>query len=140
MQYTKQSEYVKSSACVILLDDKKQVFLIKRNTEPFKGFWMMPGGHIKVGETLEECIKREMIEETSMRIEIDKLFNVHSDPDQDPRHHALVVFYVGHVVEGEFSSSIEASDGQWFDLNNTPKEMAFHHRKILDKFINENNL
>lgn len=139
MKYTKESHNIHpSSAAFILNQDNTKIFLIKRGTEPYKGLWMMPGGHIKIEETAEECLLREVWEETGFDITIDTLFNVYSAIDQDPRHRALVIFYVTHVSGQEdqkFMANIEAQEGKWFDIKEAPATMAFHHRRILDDFI-----
>lgn len=137
MEYTKDTKNIHPSSAAFILDDNNEkIFLIKRGTEPHRGMWMMPGGHIKIYETAEECLKREIHEETSLDIKIDRLFNVYSEIDQDPRHRALVIFYVAHVISGDFVQNIEAVEGKWFDIHDAPAEMAFHHRRILDDFIN----
>ncbi len=136
MEYTKDSKHIRPSSAAFILDEKNEkIFLIKRGTEPFKDMWMMPGGHIKIYETAEECLKREIKEETGFEITVDKLFDVYSEIDQDPRHRALVIFYIVHFISGKFLKNIEASEGAWFDITDAPEEMAFHHRRILDDFI-----
>jgi len=139
MDYYKEQNHIHpSSAGFILNDDNTKIFLIKRGTEPYRGLWMMPGGHIKIEETAEECLKREIMEETGFDIKIDKLFNVYSAIDQDPRHRALVIFYVTHINGEEnqkFMPNIEAQEGKWFDIMQVPEELAFHHRRILNDFI-----
>ena len=42
------------------------VLLIKRASKPFKGYWALPGGHKEKGESFEECVKREIMEETGL--------------------------------------------------------------------------
>ena len=139
MRFTKQSEYVRPSAIGIILNDQGQILLVQRNVEPFIDMWMMPGGHMKPGETIEECLRREVKEETGLEAEIGELFTVHSDPEQDPRHASLVLFYFAKVKSNEFEKNkvFEIADRRWFNLSDVPKEMAFHHRRIFDKFTRE---
>src|ERR1700683_1491781 len=46
------------------------VLLIRRGQEPLKGEWSLPGGVVELGETLEEAIRREVLEETGLRVDV----------------------------------------------------------------------
>ncbi|HBU06758.1 MAG TPA: DNA mismatch repair protein MutT [Candidatus Magasanikbacteria bacterium] len=140
MKYTKQSEYVRPSAVGFILNqDKTEILLVQRNVEPYKDMWMMSGGHMKVGETIEECLVREVKEETGLDVATKELFTVHSDPEQDLRHAALVLFYVVEIKGGSIEQwkVFEIKDRKWFKLEDVPKQMCFHHRRIFDKFVKE---
>ena len=139
MNYTNQSKYVRPSAAGFILNDKGQIYLMRRGQEPHRGKWMMPGGHMKVGETIEECVKREIKEEVGMDVEIEKLFTVYSDPTQDLRHHALVVFFIVKLISQENIETIETMESKWFDLKDVPEDLAYHHRKVFDQFLEEYN-
>jgi 8-oxo-dGTP diphosphatase len=56
------------------------------------GEWALPGGTLEWGETLRDCLAREMLEETGVeRCEIGSLAGVFSRPDRDPRFHGVTV-------------------------------------------------
>ena len=57
------------SAAIILKDDR--IFITQRGYGEFKDFWEFPGGKIEKGETKEEALKREIMEELHARISID---------------------------------------------------------------------
>ena len=42
------------------------------------GSWDLPGGHLKIGEMFEECLAREIEEETGLRVRIDRLLGLHN--------------------------------------------------------------
>jgi 8-oxo-dGTP diphosphatase len=52
------------------------VLLVKRAKEPNKGMWGIPGGRLELGETYSEAAKRELLEECSIEIEIERLLDV----------------------------------------------------------------
>ena len=51
--------------------DIAKVLLIERGNEPFKGKWALPGGFMEIGETAEECARRELYEETGLDFMLD---------------------------------------------------------------------
>ena len=63
---------VRLASCMVIQDDSDSVLLTKRSKDMsvFPGAWVLPGGHIEVGESLEECAIREVKEETGIEIDI----------------------------------------------------------------------
>jgi 8-oxo-dGTP diphosphatase len=56
------------------------------------GTWAMPGGTLEWGETLRDCLAREMLEEAGVTtMEVKRLVGAFSDPERDPRFHAVTV-------------------------------------------------
>jgi len=55
--------------CVVFGFDEGElkVLLIERALEPFKGKWALPGGFVRVDETLDEAARRELQEEAGLR-------------------------------------------------------------------------
>lgn len=56
----------------VLVEDRK-LLLVEQKVHTTDRTWSLPGGRVEVGETLEEAIKREMLEETGIMVEIEKL-------------------------------------------------------------------
>jgi len=65
-------DYIGVSAGALILNDRGEIFLSKRsmNTKNERGCWETPGGSVEFGETLEECVRREIMEEYGAEIEI----------------------------------------------------------------------
>ena len=55
-------------AIVACIDDTGRVLVVKQTTGPFAGAWLMPGGTLEPGERLEDCARRELLEETGYRV------------------------------------------------------------------------
>ena len=53
-------------AILIARDDRGRVLLVKQRGGPFKGAWLVPGGGVEPGESLEEAMRREVVEETGL--------------------------------------------------------------------------
>ena len=106
--------------------------MVKRAIYPFSNFWVIPGGHVEYGETVEKAIKREMKEELGVPVKIKKIFGVYSDPKRDPRYHTASVVYLIEKTKGKIRVNREASEFRYFSLNNLPKKIGFDNRKILN--------
>ncbi len=118
---------------VFALDEEDlQVMLIQRNLKPFKGQWALPGGFVKVDETLEEAARRELQEETGLKeIYLEQLYTF-GELKRDPRERVITVAYYALVnLEGhQVQPSTDARNAAWFSMNDLPK-LAFDHDSIL---------
>ncbi|MFN0202720.1 MAG: NUDIX domain-containing protein [Bacteroidia bacterium] len=89
---------------VTLLTVGKGLLVLKRNIEPQKGHWALPGGFMEIGETWQQAVVRELQEETNIEISAEKVqfFDLLSNPQgtvmlvfgliQTPEHFALPDF------------------------------------------------
>jgi len=110
-----------------------QVMLIQRDLEPYKGHWALPGGFVRIEETLEGAARRELQEETGVRdIFLEQLYTFGS-LNRDPRERVVTVAYYALVnLEGhDVRASTDARNAAWFPVNDRPK-LAFDHTTILD--------
>jgi len=116
---------------VILQRDSK-VLMVRRKKDPFKGQLALPGGFVNEGEAVEDAMKREAMEETSLEVEPIDILGVYSDPKRDPRKHIMSVVFVGIVVGGSDKAGDDAESIEWADLAGIEKQqIAFDHATIL---------
>ncbi|MEM3555662.1 MAG: NUDIX hydrolase [Candidatus Micrarchaeia archaeon] len=113
----------------VIVEDGK-ILLIKRKFKPFKGKWALPGGFVDEGETVEEAVERETMEETGMKVRIVKLIGVYSNPKRDPRG-TISIAFLTKPTSKEARGGDDAEEARWFNLNELP-EMAFDHKKIIE--------
>ena len=109
------------------------ILLIKRKYPPFKGDWAIPGGFVLDGESLEEAVERELMEETGIKINYLEQLYTFGKPNRDPRQRIVSVAYFGLVKSAQFeklNASTDAEEAQWFNIKNLPK-LAFDHTNIL---------
>jgi len=109
------------------------IVLIKRRFKP-KG-WALPGGIVEYGETLEEAVKREMLEETGLKLRELEQFGAYSDPKRDPRQHCVSVVFAAKGV-GTPRPDKESSEIRVFPLKRLPR-LGFDHGKILKDWAKE---
>ncbi len=120
--------------CVVfgLDDDDLKVMLIERGQPPFKGQWALPGGFVRVDESLEEAARRELAEETGLnKVFLEQLYTFGA-VDRDPRERVVSVAYYALVKlsEHRVQAATDASDAAWFGVHDVPS-LAFDHAEIL---------
>ena len=113
---------------------EEEILLIKRIKNPFKNKWALPGGYVEYNEKVEDAAIREIFEETGLKVEIEKLFGVYSEPNRDPRGHTVSIVYIMNIIGGVLKSGDDASDAKFFETNKLP-ELAFDHWKIINDVI-----
>jgi 8-oxo-dGTP diphosphatase len=111
------------------------VLLIQRGIEPFKGKWALPGGFVNMDELLETACKRELEEETGLKVDKMTQFKTFDAINRDPRHRTISVVFSAQLPEMEkVKGNDDAASAKWFPVNSLP-EMAFDHREILAEFF-----
>ena len=112
------------------------ILLIKRNIEPFKGSWALPGGLVLNHESIEEAVERELKEETGIQINYLEQLYTFGKPNRDPRNRVISIAYYGLVKPDNFrlKASTDAIDAQWFNIKSLPI-LAFDHIEIIDLAI-----
>jgi len=111
------------------------VLLIERGREPFKNKWALPGGFIEMDETLEIACKRELFEETGLKVERVTQFKTYDAIDRDPRHRTISVIYYTELDNKQLvKGGDDASRAEWFPVSDLP-ELAFDHKQILAEFF-----
>jgi len=112
-----------------------QVMLIQRKRWPFEGMWALPGGFCMETESVYECAKRELEEETGVADIHLEYFNVYSAPGRDPRgwmiSHAFFAL-VNETLLASRRAADDASDVRLFPVSEALEmPLAFDHRDIL---------
>ena len=112
----------------------KGIVLIERRDEPLGV--ALPGGFVDVGETVESALIREMKEEISLNVVIDRLFGVYSNPDRDVRGHCVSIVFVCRAYDFPVAAD-DARGARIYNLNEIPyKNLVFDHGDIIREYIN----
>ena len=115
----------------IIIEVADGIVLIERKNEPLG--WALPGGFVDYGETLEHAAIREAREETSLSVVNLRLLGCYSDPQRDPRHHAISTVYAA-TGEGTPHAGDDAAGLGIFPLASLPEPLCFDHQKILEDY------
>ncbi len=103
---------------VIIKDGK--ILLVKRGNEPNRDMWSIPGGIVKVGESLIEALKREVEEEVGLKIDVGDVACVSEEIIEENgriRFHYVIIDFFAEVVGGELKPNSDALDAKWVDLD-----------------------
>ncbi len=117
---------------VLLMDGK--LLTVVRGRPPFQGLYALPGGMVELGEEAEAAVVREIEEETALRVAVDGLVGVYSDPKRDPRGHTVSVAYALRRVGGALKAGSDAAGVDLVDPRGLPP-MAFDHAAIVADFL-----
>ena len=113
-------------------DEDLKVLLIERDLPPFEGQWALPGGFVRVDESLDDAALRELEEETGLKkVFLEQLYTV-GDLDRDPRERVVTVTYYALVrlSSHKVKAATDARQALWFAIDDVPK-LAFDHQKIM---------
>ncbi len=128
----KAPDSVRPGACAVIFDDDGKVLLEHRSDN---GFWGLPGGAVEVGESVEQAVEREVMEETALQVDVKRLVGVYSDP----RHYNISSYPDGNVVhwvtvvfecirvDGELRISDESTDIRYFNVEDLPENTLRSH-------------
>ncbi len=122
-------------ACTIAETDNG-VVLQRRNKHPKKGHWVLPGGFVDRGETLEEAAKREFFEETGLHTQIKCLLGNYSYPGEAN----IIIVYLSEITGGTMRPCHESMSIDEFKRDKIPWDLlAFDTtRNALKKYVEEN--
>jgi 8-oxo-dGTP diphosphatase len=93
----------------VLVIDGDRILLGKRNKEPLRGYWVIPGGGVRWGESIRDAAKREYLEETGLEIEVLDPIRVY-EIIKPPLEHRVIIYSWGRVVRGELMPSSDLSE------------------------------
>ncbi len=132
---TIHTPYVATDGIIRLFDvtgAQSGIVLIERKNPPYG--LALPGGFVEIGESCETALKREMREETSLEVQIERLLGVFSDPERDPRFHTVSCVYVCRA-EGTPKAGDDAKKIHIYPLEKIPMErLVFDHAKIIETY------
>ena len=125
-----------SSAVDVAVIDGERLLLVKRGRNPYRDSWALPGGFVEYGEKVEETAAREVLEETGVRVTLEAILGVYSDPRRDPRGHTITTVFIARPVAGEPVGGDDAAEASWIDIKSLEVEMlAFDHSRIVEDFM-----
>lgn len=100
--------------------DHGQILMVKRDRDPARGQWSLPGGRVELGESLHEAIVREVREETGIEIEVDGLCGITEriirDDDGDIEYHYVIIDFYAKARSQDIKPGDDAADARWVEV------------------------
>lgn len=97
--------------------DGDRVVLVRRGQPPLQGEWTLPGGAVEVGETLEEAVAREVLEETGLDVHVgpvvEVLERIHHGDVAGVEYHYVIIDYLCTRRGGALVHGSDAADARW---------------------------
>jgi 8-oxo-dGTP diphosphatase len=99
-------------------NDEGKFLMVRQMGGYWQGLWIFPGGKLEIGETLEECARREFIEETGCDLRITKQIGAYVcyDPDTEFEKQVVLIYYLGDGIKGHPRAGEGVTDTGWFSL------------------------
>ncbi len=101
-----------------------RVLLVRRGREPLKGEWSIPGGMLELGESLKDGVKREILEETGLKVrplETLTVFDRIQKNGKRVQYHYVIVDYLCQPVGGRLKSASDVLDARWVEREELPR-------------------
>ena len=98
--------------------DGGRVLLVRRGQEPLKGEWSLPGGALELGETLQQGVVREVLEETGLTVVPAGIVEIldritHDEASGQIRYHYVLIDFICRVAGGTLRGASDVDDARW---------------------------
>jgi len=125
------------SCCAIIENEQGQILLQHRSDNKL---WGLPGGLKELDETLIDCVKREVFEETNLEVEITDFIGVYINPKMSWFEHdqaEVIGFgFSAKVIGGELKINDQESLGfGYFNRDNLPKIHAIDNELLIKDYF-----
>lgn len=114
------------TASAVVVDRDGRILLARRGADPARGMWDLPGGFVESGEQPEQTVRRELLEESGLEIELTGLLGIWSDRYGEGIH-TLNIHYAARPNGGQLRAGSDVAELHWTAPAELPAaaEMAF---------------
>jgi len=114
----------------VIIEDGKVLLALRRDID----WWNLPGGGMELGETVDEALQREALEETGLRVRVGRLVGVYSKPQKQE----VVLTFLCSIEGGQLSETEETRECRFFAPDALPeKTLPKHAERVRDAFLNQ---
>ena len=132
-------------ANAIIFDDDDRVLLEKRSDN---GYWGLPGGHVEIGESAQDAVIREVLEETGLTVEVTRLVGIYSHPDNfcfiqyadGNTAHILSTVFECKPTGGQLQISDESTDLKYHPVDSLPDQTILSHKIRIEDAVTRSQI
>ncbi len=106
-------------SALLVQDEADRILLGRRNKDPQRGSWVIPGGRINAFESIAEAAARELQEETGLKVEVGSQFRAYEIVNP-PSEHRIVIYSWARIVGGVLKASDDLSEVRFFSAHDLP--------------------
>ena len=115
----------------LLFDEQQRILLAHRRDIDW---WNLPGGVMELGATVEEAVKREVLEETGLEVKVEQLVGVYSKPQKQE----VVLTFRCHKIGGTLTQTEESRECRYFVPDDLPiNTLPKHRQRIIDALLGQ---
>lgn len=123
-------------AAAMVVDDRRQVLLVRRANQPMRGMWCLPCGFAEVDEKIEEAAVRELLEETSLTGVNCRLLDVRTTRNYYYGNMVMVTYLI-ETVRGIPEAGDDAAEVRFFPLDDLPPLAFPSHSMAIEKYLKQ---
>ena len=129
-------DYIGVGCGAFIINENGQLLLQKRNKEPEKGYWSIPGGKLEWMETFEDAVKREVKEECDVEIKVEKLLGICDHIVKNDNQHWVSPSFLCTITEGipKIMEPTKHTDMKWFDLDRLPENLTITTQDAINAY------
>ncbi|HWQ99461.1 MAG TPA: NUDIX hydrolase [Candidatus Methylomirabilis sp.] len=122
---------------VFVIHDGKFLMQRRRNAHG-EGTWSLPGGHLEFGESIENCARREVLEELGVTIRRPRVVTLTNDVFVHEGRHYITIFVVSDLDAGEphICEPDKSEQFGWFVWDDMPKPLFLPLQNLLRQEFN----
>ncbi len=102
--------------CAFIIDAAGRLLVVKKRYGGLKGQWSLPAGFVEPGETVDEAVKREVMEETGIACEVNGLIGVRTGVIRNDISDNMLIFTCKPLMEKIKVQKEELFDVQWLSV------------------------
>lgn len=117
-----------------------RILIVRRGREPSKGLWTLPGGNLKIGESIRDGLVREILEETGLIVTVNTLVEVvesiHYDTSDEVQYHYVILDYLCTIEKGRLRPASDIEDCQFIEHEKLVEfQLAGTTREVIEKAL-----
>ncbi|MDX9754866.1 MAG: NUDIX domain-containing protein [bacterium] len=120
-----KNHQIRNRVAVIIVEEDK--ILLVQHEKHGQTYWLLPGGGVEFGETLEEAAKREMMEEANLTVEMGDLLFLSESIPPDQHRHVINYYFPATITGGHLQVGADdvLRDVQWHWIEDLPHLVVY---------------